>query len=474
MPHKAVTSVSVFALKLFCYPAHRRFQKSLQNPKAAQDKLLRQMMHDLSRTAYGRMHGISGGEDYAAFSAQLPLQDYDSFAPWINRQLKGEVAITPHAVVHVEPTSGSSGAVKHIPHTRPLLLAFSTMFRIWAYDILSQVIKPKTGRIFISLSPSSGDGFNDDSDYLGFPLRQMLAPFLVMPAAKDMRTIAQTLLRERDLEIISIWSPSYLLELMAQLPDIDWRKTWPQLKLISCWDSAHAAAQADKLRAIFPDVVVQGKGLLATEGPVTVPLSQGHAPLLNSVFFEFEMPDGEIKRLHDLKQGDRANIIMTQRGGLTRYRLGDTVLVGASIGATHTLTFLGRAAICDLVGEKLNEVFVREALQPLLPDGNFVLLPQDRGYVLLAEKADAVIAVEGDKVLCRAYHYNLARHLGQLLPLHVVEIKDLAHKLRQFHQARGMKAGDIKDTALITDVILAQQIFAMLGTPQPLGSPSMA
>lgn len=474
MPHNAITSAAAFALKVVCYPAHRRFQKSLQNPKESQDKLLRQIIHDLSSTAYGHAHGIGGDEDYAAFSAQLPLQDYDSFAPWIKRQLQGEAAITPHAVVHVEPTSGSSGAVKHIPYTRPLLQGFSRMFRIWAYDILSQVIKPKTGRIFISLSPSSGDGFSDDRDYLGFPLRQMLAPFLVIPASRDMRTIARALLQEQDLEIISVWSPSYLLELMAQLPDTDWQKIWPQLKLISCWDSAHATAQADKLRAIFPNAVVQGKGLLATEGPLTVPLFRGYAPLLDSVFFEFEMPDGNIKRLHDLKQGDLANIIMTQRGGLTRYRLGDTVVVRANIGTTPTLAFLGRAAVCDLVGEKLNEVFVREALLPLLPDGNFVLLPQDKGYVLLAEKADAALATKGDLALCRAHHYNLARHLGQLLPLHVVEVENLAHKLRQFHQARGMKAGDIKDTALITDVRLAQQIFEMLGTSQRLVSPSMA
>lgn len=468
MPHNALTTTAVLALRALCYNAHRRFHQSLQAPQKAQDRLLHKIVHDLSRTTYGHEHHIYGIEGYDAFAERLPVQDYDSFRPWIEQQLSGETAITPHRVVHVEPTSGSSGATKSIPYTRPLLRAFSGMFRIWAYDLLSHGLEPETGRIFMSLSPAAGGGFTDDRDYLGFPLRQLLSPFLVMPPAKDMRSIARALMKERDLEVISVWSPSYLLEVMAQSPGANWRKLWPQLKLISCWDSAQAAPLADKVRAVFPDVMVQGKGLLATEGPLTIPLAQGCAPLVDSIFFEFEMPDGKIKRLHDLEPGERGEIIMTQRGGLTRYRLGDIVEAGNRIGDTPTLSFLGRSAACDLAGEKLNAVFVREALLTLLPDEDFILLPQERGYVLVTEQAPENLAEKADIALCSAYHYGVARRLGQLLPLQVMEVSDLYLKLRAFHQACGMKPGDIKDSALMTDYQLARLLLNALDRMQPL------
>ena len=474
MPHKAVTAAAAFALRALGYNAHRQFQRQLQNPAEAQNRLLETVIRDISQTDYGRAQGIHAQHGYDAFAAQLPLQDYDSFQPWIKRQLAGEPAITPHKVRHVEPTSGSSCAVKHIPYTRPLLNSFSRMFRIWAYDLLSAEYKPDTGRIFMSLSHANGDGFNDERDYLGTPLRQLLSPFLVLPKSRDMPAIAKTLAAEHDLEVISVWSPSYLLELLAQMPDMDWRAAWSKLKLISCWDSAQAAPLADELRVLFPDVIVQGKGLLATEAPLTVPLAQGCAPLLGDVFFEFEMPDGTIKRLHELKTGERGNLVITQRGGLTRYRMGDTVQAGEFIHGTPSLTFLGRSAVCDIAGEKLNGVFVREALQTLLPNSAFTLVPVKRGYVLLTEQPVPDLAEDAEGALCAAYHYGVARRLGQLSAVQVVAVPQLVARLRAFHTSRGMKSGDIKDCALMTDATIAASLLRFLDETQPLVQRSAA
>ncbi len=474
MPHKAVTRAAAFVLRAFGYGAYRQFMRQLKNPLDAQNLLLATLIRDISQTDYGRAHGIQPQHGYGEFAAKLPLQDYDSFQPWIKRQLAGDDAITPHKVQHVEPTSGSSGAVKHIAYTRPLLDSFSRMFRIWAYDLLSTELKPETGRIFMSLSPATDDGFDDDRDYLGTPLRQLLSPFLVLPKARDMRSIAQAMAAERDLEVISVWSPSYLLEVLAQMPGKDWRAAWPKLKLISCWDSAQAAPLADELRRLFPGVRVQGKGLLATEAPLTVPIAQGCAPLLGDVFFEFEMPDGTIKRLHELKTGERGNLVITQRGGLTRYRIGDAVQAGGLIHDTPSLTFLGRNAVCDIAGEKLNGVFVREVLQPLLPNSNFILVPAKRHYVMLTEQPVTQIAEDAERALCAAYHYRVARQHRQLSAVQVITMPQLATRLRAFHASRGMKSGDIKDSALVTDAAIGASLLQFLDEMQPLVQRSAA
>ena len=46
---------------------------------------------------------------------------------------------------------------------------------------------------------------------------------------------------------------------------------WPRLRVVSCWDQGRARAEADTIRRWFPRARVQGKGLLATEGVVSVP-----------------------------------------------------------------------------------------------------------------------------------------------------------------------------------------------------------
>ena len=113
--------------------------------------------------------------------------------------------------------------------------------------------------------------------------------------------------------------------------------------------------------------MVQGKGLLATEAPMTIPLikAQGCVPVLNEVFFEFEH-QGNIYHLHELELGKVYSIIISQKGGLYRYRIGDRVRVTHYYLKTPCLEFLGRTeTTSDLVGEKLHEDFVQDTLNQL-------------------------------------------------------------------------------------------------------------
>src|SRR5260370_15408804 len=64
---------------------------------------------------------------------------------------------------------------------------------------------------------------------------------------------------------------------------------WPLLDTISCWTSASAAPFARRLQSLFPGVQIPGKGLLATEGVITIPLSDHSYPALaaESGYYEF-------------------------------------------------------------------------------------------------------------------------------------------------------------------------------------------
>lgn len=496
MQNKLFIEVTRQILQALCMGPYNCFQKNLVQPKVAQDRLLKTLLYDLKRTRYGEHYGITGQESYEAFAAKVPIQTYETLESWIRQQMETKYPIlTPHRIMHVEPTSGSSGPVKQIPYTSHLLQSFSNMFRIWSYDQLRYGFKPETGRIFMSISPAAGnDGFADEREYLREPLRSLVSPFLVLPpkgadTATFQHKLALTLLKETRLEIISIWSPSYLLVLLdyiqeqkaslipllppsqqslLQARQISWEALWPNLKLISCWDNALAEPLANRLRALFPNVQVQGKGLLATEAPMTVPLISvsGHLPLLSEVFLEFETAEGKIKRLHELSQGEQAQVIVTQQGGLTRYRLNDLVEVRDSYRNTPTFAFIGRLnQVCDLAGEKLNESFVCQTLLPLMPSGYFLLVPYQEegfGYVLLTSDKQANLAEKADDALCEAYHYRLARNLGQIAPLQTLYVPDLLPKILAFHQSEGMRLGNIKDTTLINDPEKGKRLLAFL------------
>src|SRR5207253_1141539 len=60
---------------------------------------------------------------------------------------------------------------------------------------------------------------------------------------------------------------------------IPWDQLWPALKLLSCWTDGSSGLFVDSLSRRFPGVLLQGKGLLATEAPITIPLIYAPAPV---------------------------------------------------------------------------------------------------------------------------------------------------------------------------------------------------
>lgn len=488
MWHKGVCLI----LSWLCRRDYRDFQSKLSSPAATQAALLARIVKELASTEYGKHYAVTGEEDYADFAKKLPIQDYEAIEPWIAAQLEAKAAIiTPHPIIHVEPTSGSSGSRKDIPYTRPQLASFARLFRIWVYDAMRHGVRLKKGKIFISVSSQSeAAGFSDDREYLPWLLRILLSPFLLMPKKKNIEALAMALLKEEKLEIISIWSPSYLLVILEyiekhaltlaeklpihrrrflQAKAINWQQIWPHLHFISCWDSAMSRPQAQQLQMYFPEVHLQGKGLLATEAAITVPLGEkpSYVPLIQDVFLEFESEEGELCRLENTVQGKTYQLIITQQSGLIRYRLGDRVKVEGYYKQTPCFTFLGRAHdVCDMVGEKLHALFVRHCLSPLLPESYFILVPYQEngsGYILFADRLERGKQLLLDQALSKGHHYAYARKLTQLQPLITRAVPELRQHIVAFWQEEGMKIGDMKDNVLITNIAQGKRLIRYLG-----------
>ena len=472
--------------------AARRFAVALREPEAAQGEWLRKRLKTDAETAFGREHGFGAFGDYAEFARRVPLRGWAEFAPWVERVRAGEATVlSSERVTHLAPTSGSSGARKLIPFTAGLQAGFSAAVGAWMSDLVRECPGLLGGPSYWSVSPlveeaeSDGAvrvGFADDAEYLGGMRAWLVRRAMAVPAElrheRDMeafwRRTLGCLLARRDLRLISVWHPSFL-ELLLAAAERHWddvctemtdrgraaelrrlgpgarARWWPALRVVSCWGEQAAEAGWRALQRKFPGVRVQAKGLLATEAAVTIPW-RGEYPLaVTSHFFEFLDETGGVRRAHELERGRSYEVVVTNGGGLWRYRLGDVVECTGWLAATPTLRFLGRAGnVSDLCGEKLSEAFVAEVLRELWAEGG-----RPEFAVLRAEKAGYVLEVSGrvergldarlDAALARNSHYALARRLGQLIPVHVEEAADA--KVWLTEQTR--RLGDVKPQVLV-------------------------
>lgn len=411
--------------------------------------------------AYLRAHGAPAGLE--AFRASVPIVDYAELAPWIARLAAGEADVLfAGRPVAYERTGGSSGGSKLIPYSAEGLADFSGEILPW----LARTVRDYriAGRAYFSISPATRapESIGDlplglpDAAYLGETGGRVLLERSAVPPAvaalADVETwLAATLAALRaapDLELISVWSPTFLLRLLDELGDAT--RYWPRLKLVSCWASGPARRYAQELQARLPQARIQPKGLLATEGVVTVPDALGRPLLAWRGFYEF-LDGGRVLLAEELLAEQVAEVVMTTASGLYRYRTGDFVrCTGHDAAGRPWLEFLGRGGlVSDLVGEKLDEGFVARCLEEL---AGYALLVADvarPGYVLVSERPLAAETLKNVETALEANpQYAYARRLGQLTPLRGLCRPDAAARVERVMLGRGVRLGDIKPLAL--------------------------
>jgi hypothetical protein len=485
----------------------RAFRDLLDDPGAAQVRQLRTVLERNAGCEYARRFDFAGIAGYPEYRRRVPVVSPDELRPWVDRMARGEPGVLLDApLVAFEETGGSSGGAKLVPYSEASLEAFRRALLPWLDDLYVTHPGLAMGTAYWSISPACRErrvtaggvpiGLESDAAYLGPEIgADLLAALAVPPETGLLRDIdawreltARHLLADENLALISVWSPTFLLELLRYMKDSAgplargvpdagrgrqveallaadpprFDALWPRLQLISCWDHAGARSYAAEVRRMFPAVTVQGKGLLATEGVVSIPLAGYPMPVLaiDSGFFEFVDAQGEALPAHEVRDGAEYELLLTNDCGLYRYAIGDRVRVHGFAAKTPMLEFIGRSGVVsDLCGEKITEEF---ALHMLAPFGlRFAALaPQSRGtagYVLLldAEEVSAphaqALGRKLDEALGANPQYAYARSLRQLAPLAAVRCE---RPLRSWIDAgvrRGQRLGDIKPCALLVD-----------------------
>ncbi len=406
-------------------------------------------------------------------------------------------------------------------------------------------------------------GFEDDRDYLGGLMRRLSG--LVMAAPRELASIQDPdafrwvtllfLLKRADLCVVSIWNPAFFTLLLEPLrrhgpglardlaagriegtagleprlrrilerklgrnprraaelsrildrnlpPGVMHSAIWPRLRVISCWADGNASAPAAALSRLFPRAAVQPKGLLSTEGFVSLPLGGrvGAALSIRSHFYEFldgSRPGQGALGAQELLPGRRYEVVLTTGGGLYRYRTRDEVEVTGHWGGIPLLRFLGRNdAVSDMFGEKLSEEHVRSAVEESLArfgirPAFWIVAPERDGtgggfYVFFVELSSArpgasparpgtpparpgappaqtdapaaenlLHAARGiEERLRENPQYEYCIRLGQLRPLKVFLIEDAgAEAYLRFCVKQGQRLGDVKPAALMMKAV---------------------
>ena len=462
--------------------------------KHVQEEKLKHILQTNRTTVFGEKHAFAGLDTIDAYRAAVPLSTYEDYAEYLDGiRDGGKKQLTTEDVLLLELTSGSASASKMIPYTASLKKDFQQGIRPWLYDLYAHEKGLKSGKSYWSVTPvvtekqwTSGGipiGFEEDAQYFGKWEAWLLRfAFAADPQAAHAKTMEDfyfrtslSLLACKNLTLVSIWNPTYFMlildymhehapmllerlpkrrrsEIREHLMNRAFGNIWTNLRLISCWCDANAKTSADQLQQIFPQVHMQPKGLIATEGFISFPVLGEDGAVLSafSHYFEFiSLADDAVCSAWELQTGGQYEVVITTSGGLYRYRMNDVVEVAGDFHGISKLRFIGkRDRVSDLFGEKLHEIFVRDTLESLHIRNDFCMIaPSVDGYILYIQTNDTVPDVD---VAFRAnFHYDYCRKLGQLRELRVFKVT--GHPAQAYLEAcvqQGQKLGDIKPAVL--------------------------
>jgi len=526
----ASQSSTRFALRLLyllSLKSTRHFDRSLVQVEAAQRKKLKDLLALIGPGQTGRRFGLNEQTTYEEFASKVPVSTYKDWETAVLEQKKNKAPLlTSEHCSRYQPTSGSSSKMKWIPYTPAFLAELDQAISPLLVDGFRSHPGILKGRHYWSLSwipthlrTTIAPDANDDLKLLPWWKRlfmhlTMAVPTEVSYAASSEGSMISSLAHLvtcTDLTLISVWSPTFAINLIEQLtkhkdelaailakghwgerqgelfhipcprspavagilsswdgtasPDIV-KRLWPNLALVSSWDTSSSRIWAEELRKLFAHAGFLAKGLWATEGVVTIPY-RGHYPLaVTSHFYEFLDP--ETDKIHpawDLKKDQIVTPLLTTGSGFLRYNLNDRVRVSGFLENCPCLEFLGRMGGVDMTGEKLTpdiavevikrtgETFNVKALT-LVATGGCAERNEKPRYTLLCEEeknpaAEAEITRFASGLLDESFHYKLASEIGQLDPLRVVFHPECRKVYQKRNENRGMILGDMKIEPLV-------------------------
>ena len=340
-----------FLAKPFASYTHAKIRKGMSTALQDQEGILKDLLKVGKLTEFGKAHSLDKVNTYDEFKQAVPIRDYESFKPFIEKIKEGKHNILwKGKPIYLAKTSGTTSGVKYIPITKESIPNHINTARNALLCYMSETGNSSfaDGKlIFLSGSPElervggipTGRLSGIVNHHVPSYLRSNQLPSYETNCIEDWETKLDKIVDEtinQDMTLISgipPWVQMYF-DRLTQRSGKKIKELFPNFSVL-----VHGGVNFDPYKAKLFDSIGQKIDSIetfpASEGFFAFQDSQKEEGLLlntnSGIFFEF-VPAAEIfsenptrLSLHQVKAGENYALIITNNAGLWGYNIGDTV-----------------------------------------------------------------------------------------------------------------------------------------------------
>jgi hypothetical protein len=405
----------------------------MKYPHEVQNEWFRKLIDSAKDTEWGKKFGYASIETPEQFAKQVPLQDYDSMKPYIERIRRGEQNILWNTEIKwfAKSAGTTSDKSKFIPVSNESLeechyKGGKDMISIYCSNYPGTELF--TGKNLALGGSHTTDIFGSHESYNGDVsaiIMKNLPPWweyfrapeisiaLLTNFEEKLEKMAQATMAENVTSIAGV--PSWMTVLLKRILEISGKKNlkevWPNLE-VYFHGGVNFTPYKENFKQLFGKANMHYFELYnASEGFFGLQDQKKSSELLLTldygIFYEFIPVDEPQKtiQLHEVKTGHTYAMVISTNGGLWRYQVGDTIKFTSTnpyrfriTGRTkHFLNTFGEEVIIDntekalkIACEKSNSLLREYTVAPVFMDGNkngahewlieFEKAPEDLNY----------------------------------------------------------------------------------------------
>lgn len=351
---KLVNKVLRFYLQL----RYQRIARFIERPHEAQAAVLKELIQSTKHTEWGRLYDFKSIKTPTDFAKNVPIQDYESLKPYINRMMHGESDVLWSGKVKwfAKSSGTTSDKSKFIPVSKRNLKKCHIQ-GTWDVTNIFYQNNPdaKIFELKSLLMGGSLDHFKphpktligdvsaimlDQMPYIARPFFTPDIETAVMPKFDEkLERMAQVTSTEEDMVMIGgvpTWTMVFLDRILELTGKKNMSEVWPNLQVY-----IHGGVSFDPYRDVFhkyfPEGNIQYMEIYnATEGFFAIqndPTTNDMLLLLdNGIYYEF-LPSEEWNKespkaipLSEVVEGKNYAMVISTNAGLWRYIPGDTIM----------------------------------------------------------------------------------------------------------------------------------------------------
>lgn len=344
-------SIKSILAKPFAKRIAGRIYKQSNNAKKSQLKVLKKLIFQAKNTAFGKDHSFNTIKTYEDFKKQVPICDYETLKPYVERVVAGEKDVLwKGQPLYFAKTSGTTSGVKYIPLTKESMPTHISAARNALLHYIDETKNTEFlgGKmIFLQGSPELGDtnGIKTgrlsgiSAHYVPQYLTKNRLPSWETNCIEDWETKVEAVIDETINENMTLiggipsWVQMYFERIVARTGK-KVGEVFPNFNLF-----VYGGVNYEPYRNKFEDLIGRKVDAIelypASEGFISYQDSQDEDGMLllvnNGIFYEFipseEFFDENPTRLSisDVKIGVNYVLILNTNAGLWGYNIGDTI-----------------------------------------------------------------------------------------------------------------------------------------------------